>query len=184
MGYYLTDETVEPLRQTASIRDRACEPKTAYIGFCCMGNINQYVFCANNPVNFRDPFGLCAERDVPEGWPPKDLEWVDPGKQLEREISKMLKGVDWSMMVPAGAGIKFLKAAQASKVLNVTEDVFHQVIKKRIVKVDAAKVAEKLGATNPDIGWNEAGQIFLKNVKTGMTEATDLLIDWYKGMGR
>jgi len=58
MGYYLTDETVEPLRQTASIRDRACEPKTAYIGFCCMGNINQYVAFGNNPVNFRDPFGL------------------------------------------------------------------------------------------------------------------------------
>ena len=57
MGYYLTDETVEPPRQTASIRDRACEPKTAYIGFCCMGNINQYVFCNNNPVNFVDPDG-------------------------------------------------------------------------------------------------------------------------------
>lgn len=23
--------------------------------------INQYVFCANNPVNFRDPFGLCSD---------------------------------------------------------------------------------------------------------------------------
>src|SRR5690606_22055593 len=22
------------------------------------GGLNQYVFCANNPVNFRDPFGL------------------------------------------------------------------------------------------------------------------------------
>ena len=59
MGYYLTDETVEPPQQTASIRGRACEPKTAYTGFCCMGNINQYVFCGNNPVNFRDPFGRC-----------------------------------------------------------------------------------------------------------------------------
>ena len=58
MGYYLTDETVEPTRETASIRGRAYEPKTAYTGFCCMGNINQYVFCANNPVNFRDPAGL------------------------------------------------------------------------------------------------------------------------------
>ena len=25
------------------------------------GGLNQYVFCANNPVNFRDPFGLCEE---------------------------------------------------------------------------------------------------------------------------
>jgi RHS repeat-associated protein len=25
------------------------------------GGLNQYVFCANNPVNFRDPFGLCED---------------------------------------------------------------------------------------------------------------------------
>jgi RHS repeat-associated protein len=25
------------------------------------GGLNQYVFCANNPVNFRDPLGLCTE---------------------------------------------------------------------------------------------------------------------------
>ncbi|TAN35303.1 MAG: hypothetical protein EPN23_11340 [Verrucomicrobia bacterium] len=25
------------------------------------GGLNQYVFCANNPVNFTDPFGLCKE---------------------------------------------------------------------------------------------------------------------------
>jgi RHS repeat-associated protein len=25
------------------------------------GGLNQYVFCANNPVNFTDPFGLCAD---------------------------------------------------------------------------------------------------------------------------
>jgi hypothetical protein len=25
------------------------------------GGLNQYVFCSDNPVNFRDPFGLCTE---------------------------------------------------------------------------------------------------------------------------
>jgi RHS repeat-associated protein len=25
------------------------------------GGLNQYVFCGNNPVNFRDPFGLCED---------------------------------------------------------------------------------------------------------------------------
>ena len=30
------------------------------------GGLNQYVFCANNPVNSRDPFGLCAEGG--DGW--------------------------------------------------------------------------------------------------------------------
>ena len=28
------------------------------------GGLNQYVFCANNPVNFRDPFGLCSDDDA------------------------------------------------------------------------------------------------------------------------
>ncbi len=27
------------------------------------GGLNQYVFCANNPVNFTDPFGLCSDSD-------------------------------------------------------------------------------------------------------------------------
>jgi len=31
------------------------------------GGLNQYVFCGNNPVNFRDPFGLC-EDDGPGFW--------------------------------------------------------------------------------------------------------------------
>jgi hypothetical protein len=91
MGYYLTDETVEPLRQTASIRDRACEPKTAYIGFCCMGNINQYVAFKNNPVNFRDPSGLCPEGgDDSYDWR-KDL-WnhVDEGgRALRRPLDRL-----------------------------------------------------------------------------------------------
>ncbi len=26
------------------------------------GGLNQYVFCADNPVNFRDPFGLCKRK--------------------------------------------------------------------------------------------------------------------------
>jgi len=29
------------------------------------GGLNQYVFCGNNPVNFRDPMGLCEE---PSAW--------------------------------------------------------------------------------------------------------------------
>ncbi|MBM4164970.1 MAG: RHS repeat-associated core domain-containing protein [Lentisphaerae bacterium] len=29
------------------------------------GGLNQYVFCGNNPVNFRDPFGLCTDDGYP-----------------------------------------------------------------------------------------------------------------------
>jgi RHS repeat-associated protein len=33
------------------------------------GGLNQYVFCANNPVNFRDPSGLCPENsNYPSYW--------------------------------------------------------------------------------------------------------------------
>ena len=28
------------------------------------GGLNQYVFCYDNPVNFRDPLGLCDEEDT------------------------------------------------------------------------------------------------------------------------
>ena len=33
------------------------------------GGLNQYVFCGNNPVNFRDPLGRCRERPARPIWP-------------------------------------------------------------------------------------------------------------------
>ena len=142
-----------------------------------------YQAFANNPVNFRDPTGLCTERDVPEGWPPKNLEWVDPTKQMMRDMEKMLRETDWTMMVPVGAGVKFLSSAKIAKELGVAENIFHRVIKPDIVK-QGATTAREIGATNPDIGLSDTGQIVFKNVKTGVTKATDLLIDWFKNQGR
>jgi RHS repeat-associated protein len=37
------------------------------------GGLNQYVFCANNPVNFGDPFGLCEDSE-PSLW---DQFWLN-----------------------------------------------------------------------------------------------------------
>jgi RHS repeat-associated protein len=38
------------------------------------GGLNQYVFCGNNPVNFRDPWGLCTDDGYPE-W--RQRHWYD-----------------------------------------------------------------------------------------------------------
>jgi hypothetical protein len=61
--------------------------------------LNQYVFCANNPVNFTDAFGLCKDDDTEIGtavpgkrFPPKD--WPDPGKKWkwDKESGRYKKG--------------------------------------------------------------------------------------------
>ena len=45
------------------------------------GGLNQYVFVGNNPVNFRDPFGLCKKKEDPlKGtlpWFAKKTPWKD-----------------------------------------------------------------------------------------------------------
>ena len=117
MGYYLTDETVEPPRQTASIRSRACEPKTAYTGFCCMGDINQYVFCGNNPVNFTDPLGLCeesafgkVERRMSLIWGALSHgEWGALGKDFESQFR------EYGEMDPAEFALSFNTMGGATK---------------------------------------------------------------------
>ncbi len=60
MGFYLTEETFDILPPAATVPRCAGERKTVYIRLPGEGRINQYVFCGNNPVNFRDPSGLCG----------------------------------------------------------------------------------------------------------------------------
>lgn len=59
------------------------------------GGLNQYVFCSNNPVNFRDPYGLLSEKEREEilkeikhakaviaaGGVPAEADWK--GEQVE-----------------------------------------------------------------------------------------------------
>ena len=48
------------------------------------GGLNQYVFCGNNPVNFRDPFGLCKDTM-------RELSWWEfnvktPARNIGRNV--------------------------------------------------------------------------------------------------
>ena len=56
------------------------------------GGLNQYVFCANNPVNFVDPSGLCEEGG--NGW--DDL----------KNVYKNGKS-DWSITITLVLGVGF-----------------------------------------------------------------------------
>ena len=111
MGFYLTEETVETTRPAALSRRLAWERQTAYTRLPSRGDKNQYVFCDNNPVNFVDPFGLCKDIEVPEGWPPDDLAFEDPYKARIREVLRFedFKNVDWSLMVPVAGEVRLVE---------------------------------------------------------------------------
>ena len=160
------------------------------------GGLNQYVFCGNNPVNYVDPRGLCTDDDsdpwralrkvteihaTPTGWEQTKVAWDAMGG-LDGFISIGMMSVGGG-----GGSVKFLSADQAARQLGVTPKVWHRVVKERILK-DAAKVNPKvvseLGAGNADVGWTREGQIWLKNVATGVAKATDLLVEWYKDLSQ
>ena len=73
------------------------------------GGLNQYVFCANNPVNFRDPFGLCKDSIRGISW------WEMYGPGLQYKLVELTKFV-FSMGFPDPSQEGFLRwrAAQLS----------------------------------------------------------------------
>jgi hypothetical protein len=62
--------------------------------------------------------------------------------------------------------------------LGVSPNGFHREIKPQIVK-DFSAEAKGIGAKNPDIGVNEAGNIVLRNPKTGAEVHTDVPLNSY-----
>jgi RHS repeat-associated protein len=72
----------------------------------------------------------------------------------------------------------FPNAEQLAGRLGVGVKQFHKNIKPGIVQ-DLGAEAKRIGAKNPDIGVNEAGQIVLRNPKTGAVIATDVPLDAY-----
>ncbi|MDM8519420.1 hypothetical protein QUF64_05180 [Anaerolineales bacterium HSG6] len=76
--------------------------------------------------------------------------------------------------------IIFPSATELARRLGVDAKTYHKKTK-GYIKGDFRKESQKIGTTNPDIGFNEAGNIVLRNPKTGKTIETDVPLDSYKG---
>lgn len=76
------------------------------------------------------------------------------------------------------AKVEFPSAGQLARRLGVNESEFHRQIKPGIVQ-DLAPEARKLGTKNPDIGFDSAGRVALRNPKTGDTIITDVRLESY-----
>lgn len=61
----------------------------------------------------------------------------------------------------------FPDAQQLMKILNTNRDKFHSV-KKKLIK-EAKESAEKIGLTNPDIGFSDAGTVVFRHPVTRKT---------------
>lgn len=68
-------------------------------------------------------------------------------------------------------------------IFGITADNYHKnvksVILKQINQDDIYADVFKTMGDNPDIGINKAGEIILKDVKTGQTLQTDWLFEWF-----
>ena len=108
------------------------------------GGLNQYVFCGNNPVSFTDPFGLCERRavddliDLHEGG---QFFLEDADKARDRYMNDLLKRIDYSSMIPAGAGIKISKNVITAAIIKIENILAHSGNEKHI----AAAVRDLIG---------------------------------------
>ena len=83
------------------------------------GGLNQYVFCGNNPVNFRDPSGLCPE-DMPQ--------WETISSGYDNSWNNLSTSHDMYLFSVAGGGVNgrpVLTRNQAQNLAHVAEGTFH-----------------------------------------------------------
>jgi hypothetical protein len=106
---------------------------------------------------------------------------VEVSKSAYNKIRKSIKEYDPHTMRRGSVGnsISFPKSKEIAKRLGTNEKKFHKEIKKEILG-DFKNEIKKIGATNPDIGVNKAGNIVFKNPKTGKTLVTDIPLKNYK----
>jgi hypothetical protein len=69
-------------------------------------------------------------------------------------------------------------ADELAKRLGTTVREFHKSVKPQM-KRDFAKESKRIGSTNPDIGVDAAGNIVLRNPKTGAEISTDVPLSSY-----
>ena len=72
------------------------------------GGLDQYVFAGNNPVNFRDPFGLCSDDDPSwydrlGDWWNRYSEWAESNRESARQSYPVLMGL-FEEMESSGVG--------------------------------------------------------------------------------
>jgi len=67
---------------------------------------------------------------------------------------------------------------QLAKKLNMSVDKYHTQVKK-IMKKDFPKEMKKLNTTNPDFGISDAGNLLMKNPKTGKSLDTGIPFKYY-----
>jgi len=161
------------------------------------GGPNLYAYCMGSPLAYIDPLGLGAESlanddynpifapflkitgiNAPPLTPPEAFLNNPSVETFEAMLNDPTMQTVMMMSVGGGSA-KFVSTSQLAQKLHVSEKTFHTVVKPQILK-DTADAAASIGAKNPDIGWTAAGQIVLKNVKTGVTKVTDALIEWYE----
>ncbi|HRK06006.1 MAG TPA: hypothetical protein PLW14_13025, partial [Chlorobiota bacterium] len=66
---------------------------------------------------------------------------------------------------------KFPSKDEVARRLGVTVDKFHDEIKKRII-FDHKKILAKRGVSNPEIGFDDAGNVIFKDLRDGSTIPT------------
>ena len=118
------------------------------------GGLNQYVFCGNNPVNFRDPYGLCSEDEGIGFW-----DWAQgvldaggiveptPFCDLGSSIISMFRGnwgdAGWSLLgVVPYVGDLGKAGKYGSKALKYSDEA--------AALVDLAKQAKRTGVSPAD----------------------------------
>ncbi len=75
-------------------------------------------------------------------------------------------------------GVKFLSVKELARRLGVSQEAFHRSIKPAIIR-DFPSELKNLGTENPDIGINQAGNLVLRDPRSGRTVGTDVPLQSY-----
>ena len=92
------------------------------------GGLNQYVFCANNPVNMVDPDGLRVINSSDRTIPVVVNEKLPGGKQGPQEILYLPPGGDTDVLKPGWDTDGIFPPADNTRVIKLVDDVIAEVL--------------------------------------------------------